>query len=263
MNTDEPISVTAAGYWGLIVRRRGLVLATIVVSILVAGSLCLVLPKSNRSSTLILIENPKIPEDIIKGIVGGSVEERLTMIQQQVMSRTLLGQVIDEFNLQGANRGEDLDATIENIRKNIKVDMVGTRGRSIEAFTISFGHENPVTAMKVTAKLASQFIEENLKAREQMVTGVSAFLEQELTSAKTALETQEQAIGRFKTKHIGLLPEQMEANLRALDRLQLDLNATDEQFHKQTDRLSLVEKSIKEYEAGGTTQNTIGALGTV
>lgn len=260
MNTDEPISVMAAEYWSVVVRRKWLIASSIAISVIVAGVLCLVLPKSYRSNTLILIENPKIPEDIVKGIVGGSVEERLTMIQQQVMSRTLLSQVIEEFKLhQGSDSGMDLEPTLESLRKSIKVDTVGTRGRSIEAFTISYAHENPVIAMKVTAKLASQFIEENLKVREQMVTGVSAFLEQELNSAKAALETQEQAIGKFKAKHIGLLPEQMEANLRTLDRLQADLNAADEMLNKQNDKLSMVEKSIKEYEASGTTQTVPGS----
>ena len=59
--------------------------------------------------------------------------------------------------------------------------------------------------MKVTAKLASLFIEENLKVREQLVTGVSVFLEQELHDAKKALEAQEQAISQYKSKHIGLV----------------------------------------------------------
>ena len=142
------------------------------------------------------------------------------------------------------------------MRKAIKVETVGTigaRGKSVETVTISFSHENPMTAMKVTAKLASLFIEENLKVREQLVTGVSEFLERELHDAKKALEAQEQAISQYKSKHIGLLPEQMEANLRALDRLQTDLNATDELIHSLTDKLSLAEKSIKEYEASGTT----------
>lgn len=108
--------------------------------------------------------------------------------------------------------------------------------------------------MKVTEKLASLFIEENVKVREQLVTGVSDFLEQELREAKGALESQEQAISEYKTKYIGLLPEQMEANLRALDRLQTELTATDDLLHSQTDRLATVEKSIKEYEASGTVQ---------
>jgi uncharacterized protein involved in exopolysaccharide biosynthesis len=109
-----------------------------------------------------------------------------------------------------------------------------------------------MTAMEVTTKLASLFIEGNTKAREQLVTGVSVFLEQELFEAKKALEAQEQAISKYKTKYMGQLPEQMEANLRALDRLQMELTATDDLLHGQTDRLGTLEKSIKEYEASGT-----------
>jgi polysaccharide biosynthesis transport protein len=262
MHTDEPISVVIREYWSLISRRRLIIVGTIIVCTVLAGLLCFILPKSYRSSTSILIENAKIPEDYVKGIVGSSVEERLTMIQQQVMSRSLLGQIVEEFDLYSNKVKRDgMESVLDDFKKEMKVETVGTvtaRGKSVEAFTISFAHEDPVTAMKVTAKLASRYIEENLKVREQMVTGVSAFLEQELNAAKAGLEAQEQAIGKFKTKHIGLLPEQMEANLRALDRLQSDLNATDESFHKQSDRLSLVEKSIKEYEASGSTQTGLG-----
>ena len=74
-------------------------MSSILAGVVVAGVLCLVLPKSYRSSTLILIENQKIPDDYVKGIGGASIEERLTMIQQQVMSRTLLSQIIEEFKL--------------------------------------------------------------------------------------------------------------------------------------------------------------------
>ena len=267
MNTDnlvnEPTSVMIQGYWAIIVRRKWLVIASLLAGVVIAGVLCVVLPKSYRSSTLILIEDQKIPNDYVKGIGGASIEERLTMIQQQVMSRTLLSQIIEEFKLYERQvERTGIESAIEGIRKEIKVETVGTagaRGKSVEAVTISFAHEQPMTAMKVTAKLASLFIEENLKVREQLVTGVSVFLEQELHEAKTGLEAQEQAISRYKTKYIGLLPEQMEANLRALDRLQTELNATDESLHSQTDKLSTVEKSIKEYQASGTTQTIPGA----
>jgi uncharacterized protein involved in exopolysaccharide biosynthesis len=104
MNTDEPasnepVSVVMQAYWAMIVRRKWMVISSILAGVVVAGVLCLVLPKSYRSSTLILIENQKIPDDYVKGIGGASIEERLTMIQQQVMSRTLLSQTIEEFKL--------------------------------------------------------------------------------------------------------------------------------------------------------------------
>ena len=264
--SNEPASVVMQAYWAMIVRRKWLVMSSILACVVVAGALCLLLPKSYRSSTLILIENQKIPDDYVKGIGGASIEERLTMIQQQVMSRTLLSQTIEEFKLyEGQVKQDGLESTIEGMRKAIKVETVGTigaRGKSVEAVTISFSHEHPMTAMKVTAKLASLFIEENLKVREQLVTGVSEFLERELHDAQKALETQEQAISQYKSKHMGLLPEQMESNLRALDRLHADLNATDELIHTLTDRVSLAEKSIKEYEASGTTYGASGTTAT-
>jgi len=253
----EPLSVQMWEYWGTIVRKKWLVLGSVVAGIALAATLCTVLPKSYRSNTLIMIENQKIPEDYVKGIGGASVEQRLTMIQQQVMSRTILSQIIDEYNLyEGQVRREGLELAIETFRKMIRVETVGTPGawgKSVESVIISFAHEDPTTAMKVTEKLTSLFIEENVKSREQLVTGVSVFLEQELFEAKKALEAQEDAISKYKTRYMGQLPEQMEANLRALDRLQTELTATDDLLHRETDRLSKVEKSIKEYEASGGT----------
>lgn len=255
--SGEPLSVQIREYWGNLRRRKWLVLGCIVAGIAIAATLCVVLPKSYRSNTLILIENQKIPEDYVKGIGGASVEQRLTMIQQQVMSRTILSQILDEYDLYGRQvEREGHEAAIDTLRRMIKVETVGTlgaSGKSVEAVTLSFSHEDPTTAMKVTAKLASLFIEENVKVREQLVTGVSVFLEQELLEAKKALEAQEEAISKYKTKHMGQLPEQMEANLRTLDRLQAELTSTEDLLHSQTDRLSRVEKSIKEYEASGGT----------
>src|SRR2546428_2857779 len=229
LNMNEAATLTLVDYWHIAVRRKWLILGTVLCSLGVAGLLCVVLPKSYRSSTLILVEDQKIPEDYVKAIVGGRIEERLTMIQQQVMSRTLLSRVMEEFKLyQSEVRRYGLETVIEEMRKNVKVETVGTtgaRGKSVEAFSISFAHEDPMTAMKVTAKLTSQFIDENLRVREQLVEGASEFLQQELGMAKERLGQPEPAINQFKTKHMGELPQQTDANLRALDRLQTDLIA--------------------------------------
>src|SRR6476646_3668701 len=107
--------------------------------------------------------------------------------------------------------------------------------------------------MKVTSKVASQFIEQNLKVREQLVEGASEFIEQELNLAKTRLESQEQAISAFKSKYMGELPGQTEANLRALDRLQSVRTAISEGLGRLNDRLGMVDKAMKEYETTGAT----------
>jgi uncharacterized protein involved in exopolysaccharide biosynthesis len=51
----EPLSEQMREYWGIIVRRKWFVFASIVAGVVIAVVLSVVLPKSYRSSTLILI----------------------------------------------------------------------------------------------------------------------------------------------------------------------------------------------------------------
>ena len=263
LRTTAQPPLTVHDYWNIAVRQKRLILGTILLSLIVAGVVCLVMPKSYRSSTLILVEGQKIPEDYVKGIVGGSVEERITMIQQYVMSRTLLSKVIEQFNLyQDDVRRYGLETVIEEMREIVKVKTVasaGNRGKGVEAFSVSFAHEDPVTAMKVTAKVSSLFIEQNLKLREELVEGASEFLAMEVQRVKQDLEQRELAISEFKKKYMGELPQQTEANLRALDRKQNDGNALTESLHRLTDRYSMRKKAIEEYQLTGTISNGSGA----
>ncbi len=244
--------LTPRDYLDIALRRKWVILGSILLSLAIAWGLCLTLPKSYRSSTLILVEAPKIPESYVNPVIRGTVADRLSMIQQQVMSRTVLTQVIEEFHLYPEKvRQEGTEGAIEAMRKNIKIETKG--GTHIEAFSISFSHGDPVTAMKVTQRLASQFIDENLKVREQLVEGTTEFLKQELERAKTSLEEQESAIAQFKKKYMGELPGQMEANLHALGRLQKDLATVNDQLQNRTDRRAAIQKMINAYETLGLT----------
>jgi polysaccharide chain length determinant protein (PEP-CTERM system associated) len=236
----------------MLLRRKWLALAIFALCVAGAGVLCAVLPASYRSSTLILVEGQKIPENYVQAVIGPTIEERLNSLQQQVMSRTVLTRMIEEFGLYpDMVRANGMDAVVEKVRKDIKVETMGARSQrgGIDAFSISFAHENPLVAMNVTSRLASQFIEENLKVREQLVAGASEFLEQELALAKERLEAQEKTISHYKTKYMGELPEQVPANISALDRLQAQHSTATEAIQKATDRLTLIEKLIKEYES--------------
>ncbi len=121
----------------------------------------------------------------------------------------------------------------------------------VAAFTLSFSHEDPVTAMRVTSGLASKFLEQNVMLREQIVESTSEFLDVELKKAKVELERQESKIKQFNSQHLGELPQQMEPNLRALDRLANNLTNVTESIQRQSDRLERIEKGIVEYETTG------------
>lgn len=265
MNSSAELGIH--DYIGIVRRRKWLIASITTVSMLIALILCFVLPKSFRSTAMVLVESQKIPESYVKSGVEGTLEGRMNSIQQVVMSRSLLSQIAEEFKLFSPNMSsEDKESVVLGMRKSTRVVMAETghaRGKNtIEAFSISFAHENPVIAMKVTERFASQFIEQNVKIREQMLEGASGFLEQELRVAEARLEDQEGAISDFKSKYMGELPQQMEANLRSLDRLQMDVNATRENIQTVINRVAMLEKEVNEAASGVRTQGAVEPTST-
>jgi len=250
-----------AGYIAIAVRRKWLIAGCILLSLASAWMLCQVLPKSYRSSTLILVENQKIPERYVQGVVSGSVQDKVSMVQQQVLSRTMLSEVIQEFDLYSNKDGKvNIESAIRKMRNSVRVETKG--GLRVDSFSISFAHEDPVIAKRVVERLAAQFIEQNLRIREEFVEGASDFLEEELNASKKELETKEQAISQFKHMYMGELPGQLETNLRALDRLQAEIASLQESVPKLTEQVAMVEKDISEYKTRGVVRRPGVASGS-
>ena len=118
-------------------------------------------------------------------------------------------------------------------------------------YTSSFSNEDPIIARDVTTRLSDLFIEETLKDRERGVEAAEDFLGLELKHAKAELEVKEKIISEFKQQHLGELPQQIDANLRKLDRLQDDMRSQSEQAQNLANRLAQIDKSIKDYEETG------------
>jgi len=231
--------LTPHDYLDIIHRRRWWIIVPTVLVLLASAVLATVLPKSYRSSTLIFVDPQKVPEEYVKTTVTGSIEDRLSTIQQQLLSRTLLQRIIDEFHLYPAMIGKYTnEEIIDWMRKQISIETV--RGRNVDAFTISFIGDDPTTTMNVTNRLASLFIEENLKIREQLVEGTTDFLTTERKQLKDKLESLEQGISSYKQRYMGALPSQLDANLRTLDRLQLKLQSLNTSLREAEERKMLL-----------------------
>jgi polysaccharide chain length determinant protein (PEP-CTERM system associated) len=107
----------------------------------------------------------------------------------------------------------------------------------------------------VTNKLASLFIEENLKMREQQAQGTSEFLAIELDFTKVQLEQQEKNLTEFKRKFMGELPEQRDANLRVLDQLQLQSQRINDSLKGALDRRVIIQKQLSDFELLASSAN--------
>jgi len=242
-----------ADYFDVLKKRKWVLLVWLVVGLIGAGVAFLLLPKVYRSSTLILVESQKVPTDYIKPMAVDTIEERLIAIQQQIMSRTLLQKIIEEFHVYDDElKRQPLEDVIDLMRRDIKITMVDDRfHRNIQAFTISYDSDQPALAMQVTNKLAALFIGENLKVREQLVEGTSEFLESELQRLKERLDRQEAEISLYKQKHIGQLPQQEEAMFRTLDRLTMEMQTQNDMLRMLVERKEIMRDAV-ETSAGAT-----------
>lgn len=258
---NQSAMATLVQYVEMARRQKWVILASVVIFLLAGWVYSQIAPKLYRSEALILAEDPKVSENYVQGVAEGKIEQRIFLIKREIGNREFLGEVVKEFQLypeEVARKGVELGASI--LAESIMVEMVGMEprehfvGRSgLDAFTVSFLHPDPEIAMRVTNRIASRFVEENMKAREETAQGTSEFLDTEVVRAQQELEKKEDEISRFKSGHMGHLPQQMEANLRALDRLPNDLNSVTENMQRLSDRLATVEKAIREYQRFGRT----------
>jgi polysaccharide chain length determinant protein (PEP-CTERM system associated) len=209
-------------------------------------------PKVYEAETLILVQPQRVPEEYVRSIVSVSVEDRLRTIDQQVRSRTNLERIIQEFNLFRDRPGTlTIDEMVMSLRERILTNVEGGRSRNPETstFTISFRDENPETVMKVTNALASSFISENLKIREDQALGTSSFLADELVAVERRLLEKENELKEYRERYMGGLPEQLETNLTILERLQEQLDQSNSNLRDAENRRVAIRTEIAQQSA--------------
>jgi polysaccharide chain length determinant protein (PEP-CTERM system associated) len=106
---------------------------------------------------------------------------------------------------------------------------------------VEFVHGDRHMAQRVANRLAQLFIEETMQARKQQVGEAYSFIEQELAESRKQLEGREEALRRYKEQHMGSLPEQLNANLSTLQRLQLEQQGIADSLRMASDRLVTLE----------------------
>jgi succinoglycan biosynthesis transport protein ExoP len=249
-NNKVPEGMGLRYYLEILNRRRLFFLLPVFIGWLAVWGASWVLPPRYKSSTLILVEQPTMPKDFVTPNVTENLQERLQSITQQILSRSRLQHIVDELNLYSPERSRlSPDEMVDRMRKNIDVDLVHGTDNAITAFNVYYTAGDPVMAQRVTSKLTNLFINENLEARQQESEGNTKFLEDQLATARLALEKQEEQIRQFKGQYIGQLPSQLNSNLQILSGLQSQLQAQSEGLNATKQQRVYLETLLAQYRA--------------
>jgi succinoglycan biosynthesis transport protein ExoP len=214
-----------------------------------AASIVAFLPDVYRASAKLLVESQQVPEEFVRSTVTTAVERRVQTISQAILSRERLDSLINSFGLYAdMKKHGSQEEIIQQVRRDVSVDLkaVDEHGgaNTTIAFTISFTGSDPQTVAAVTNTLASYYIEEDLKNRERQAGGTAEFLQSQLNEMKKKLDEQEKLVSKFKEEHIGELPEQRDANLATLERLNTEVMLNSEKQIRAREQRAIVGRQL-------------------
>jgi succinoglycan biosynthesis transport protein ExoP len=240
-------------------RRKWLGILIFLVPFTVAVSLALFLPDLYQATATVLVERQLVPENFVQPTVTSALETRLHTISQEILSRSRLEALVNQFGLYPELRKKlSTDEVIESMRRDIKLelksaDVKGQERQATVAFAISYRGVDPNTVALVTNTLASFYIEENLKVRQRQAVGTTEFLQVQLDETKKKVDEQEKQVSEFKRRYLGELPQQMDANMATLERLNMQLRMNVDSQTRASERRQLLASQLAEAETVGVT----------
>jgi polysaccharide biosynthesis transport protein len=219
--------------------------------LLVWGASWLIRP-TYRSGTLILVEQPSVPEKYVVSNIDTDVQHQLDSITEQIMSRTRLLRIADLLGLYAKERKHmSNDDLVDKMRKDIEIELSHSDDRRVTAFNIYFSSHNPKTAQQATNELANLFITENIEERQKTSSNTTLFLEDQLSQARAKLAAQEAKMRSFKDQHLGELPTQTQSNLQILAGLQSQMGANEDALDRAKQQNTYLESLINQYRSMG------------
>jgi hypothetical protein len=140
----------------------------------------------------------------------------------------------------------------DRMRRDIALDLKGVertwdRGATV-AFALGYRGRDPGKVAEVASALAALYVSRNEESREQQATRTAEFLKSGLDDVKK-LEAQEDRIGQYKRRHSGELPQDVEANMTVLSRLNAQLETNAEKQTRAQERRDRLADTLPEVQA--------------
>ena len=213
------------------------------------------IPNVYESDMLIAIDPQRVPDSFVRSTVTLETTRRMDALTVQVLSRTVLQRLIEEFDLyHEERRTQPLEDVIATMRDNIKVPLEIPRPRwgqepQPTAFHVRFTYPDPNISARVTQEIGTLFVTQNTRDRGALAGATNRFLETQLAEARSRLEEQERRLEAFREQHGKALPTQMTSNMQALNNAQMQAQSLVESIARDRDRKQMLERLYREAAA--------------
>jgi polysaccharide chain length determinant protein (PEP-CTERM system associated) len=237
-------------YWGILRRRWVLIVALAILGAPIAYGVSKFLPSRYSSKTLVLIEGQTVSRELVHPVVTEDISQRLASMQQQVLSRTRLEPIIQQYGLYAADaKAVPMEDLVARLQKAIDVSAIRPMedtSSQLPGFTITVTLDNPRDAQNVCSAITSMFIQDNERLRAQHSENATEFFAQQLSDAKAKLDEQDKKLAAFQSQHMGALPDDDKTNLNTLTMLTSQLDAATQSLGRAQQDKSFVESQLNQ-----------------
>lgn len=240
--------------FGALRRRKWIGIAILFVGSCLALVAALTWPPTYQSSATILIEEPDVPDDLVKSTVSTFADDRLQVIQQHVMTTQNLSDIIDRFGLYTAAltklpRSQVIQGMRDSIDLNVISADLGRQNRSNQpkasiAFTVSFMYGDPRVAQQVVSRLADLYLAESAQSRQAKAAGTTEFMVQQSEKLFGDVQDLEKRLADLKSKNAGSLPEQLNLNIQILSQAQSQLMESQQRMNALREKKSFLQSQL-------------------
>ncbi len=241
-------------YLALLRRRKTLILMVAASLLAASAALAFLLPAVYRSTATILIEEQEIPPDLVRSAIATYADQRIETIKQQVLSRSTLWHIVEQYGLyKDLRKRNPTEEILARFVKDIQIDVMNVKvidkrtqnpTQATIAFTLSYDGESPELAQKVANELTSLFLGENLKTRERHAQETTAFLKREAESLSHHIQDLEGKLAGVKQRAAGALPELVQLNMQLMSSTQREVIDSDREIRSLKERKTYLEGEL-------------------
>ncbi len=226
-------------YLRILWRRRWYVFVVFLMISIGASVYAWLKPNVYKSTSRIKVEPATIPQDYVRPSVRSTPEDQIAAVRSAVQSRSFLQRMIQDFQLFGygvAGTEFSMEEAIEAVSRGIEITNI-----SPDTLNIGFSANDPQLAQNLTRRMVETLIQTNTSSRKTRALETDRFLDEQLRQAQQDLAAQEEKIKQFKAKHLGALPEQSQAVMNALNRLDVQIAAVENALESLRERKRLLD----------------------
>ena len=228
---------------GIIKRQKWLVLLPMITLTVAIGYVVYRLPSIYESTSLLTVKPPTISSQLVMSLSNEDLSQRLSTINQEVLSRSSLEPMVQKYDLYKQERasGVPMELIVEAMYKRIRVDLESTGNEKVAAFRVSYRDRDPQAARNVTAELASKYVNAQVQNSVEIAESTNELFQNQLNDKKAALDNLEKQRLDIMMQNVATLPESEQglvAQLQGLRQREDTITKEKQSLYNEKGRLS-------------------------